>query len=98
MSHTYFSTSPFFSNTYHIVDLDKQAPHRGFSERDSREEMRKGGGDRAVVPVYKYETNAFPELRNLPRGSDSRHKVLEERRQKTFNKSLSNLIMERPLG
>lgn len=98
MSYTYHSNSRYFSNVYHVTDMDKVAPHRGFIERDSREEMGKGGGDRAVVPVYKYETHAFPELGLLPRGSDQRHQVLEKRRQDTFNKSHSNLIMDRPLG
>ena len=98
MSQTYFSKSPFFRQVYHVADMDKVAPHSGFKDRDAREEMRKGGGDRAVVPVYKYETSAFPELGLIPRKADARHQVLEDRRQKTFNKSHSNLFMERPLG
>ncbi len=96
MSSTYHSSNPYFREVYHVADLDKVAPHSGFIERDSREEMRKGGGDRAPVPVYKYETHAFPSLAQVPRGSDSRHNVKEARRQATFHKSHSNLIMERP--
>ena len=98
MSSTFFSTNPYHRETYHVADLDRQSPHRGFTERDNREEMRKGHGDRAVVPVYKYETHAIPELRNIPRGADERHRVLEDRRQSTFNKSASEVIMGRPLG
>ena len=98
MSHTYFSTSPYHRETYHITDMDKVAPHNFFIERDAREEMRKGGGDRAIVPVYKYETSAFPELSLIPRGADDRNRVLENRRQNGFRKSHSNLIMERPFG
>ena len=93
---TYHSTNPYFREVYHVADLDKASPHSGFIERDSREEMRKGAGDRAPVPVYKYETHAFPTLKNVPRGSDSRHAIKEARRQATFHKSHSNLIMGRP--
>ena len=97
-SSTFFSVSPYYRETYHVADLDKASPNRLFKERDNREEMRKGHGDRAVVPVYKYETHAIPELQNVPRGADNKNRVLEDRRQSTFNKSASEIFMARPLG
>lgn len=47
-----------------------------------------------VVPVYKYQ--GYLENRMMPRGSDSRHIVLENRRNHQKDAENVRLIQDRP--
>ena len=48
-----------------------------------------------VVPIYKYQ--GYLENRMMPRGSDSRHIVLENRRNVQKDAENVRLIQDRPL-
>ena len=90
-SSTFFSTSPFFTQTYHATDLDQPAPNWAHQARDKPNLFTRKGGEFPTAP-YTYESVAFP------RGADARHRVLENRRHSQFNRTHSDLMMDRPLG
>jgi hypothetical protein len=52
----------------------------------------------ANVPIYKYQGHMDGVVRRFPRGSDSRHRKLERRRQKQLHAENVPIIMDRPLG
>ena len=100
----YFNTQRNNSegNYRHIgdPDMDKVAPNRAHWERDDYDPLRLTGKGTGVhpVPVYKFETIAFPELQKLQRRADSRHQVLENRRHDRFNHTHSDFFTDRALN
>lgn len=96
-SSTFFSTSPFFTQTYHATDLDQPAPNWAHQARDKPSLYSGKGGEFPVSP-YTYESVAFPQLQVVPRGADARHRVMEDRRHAQFNRTHSDLHLDRPLG
>ena len=96
MSSTYFNTGKIFRETYHVADLDKSSLNRFQRMRDDNNNynhsMSRKGGFHTPVPVYSNDAVVNPELANVPRFADNRHRVLENRRQKQFHRSHSELI------
>mgnify|MGYP003678693660 FL=1 len=96
-SSTYFNNGKLFSKTYHIADLDKASMNRFQRARDDNNDgshnmTGKSTGHNNVVPIYSNDAVVNPELAKIPRFADDRHRVLEDRRQKQFHRSHSELI------
>ena len=90
-SSTYFNNGKLFSKTYHIADLDKASMNRFQRARDDNNDGNhnmtgKSTGHNNVVPVYSNQ------LTKNPRFSDTRHRVLENRRQEQFHRSHSSVV------
>tara|TARA_R110000824_G_scaffold24870_2_gene87089 strand:- start:1020 stop:1274 length:255 start_codon:yes stop_codon:yes gene_type:complete len=81
---------------FHESDLDRSSQlNKVHSERyggDANNVSKKFGSHSPVIPVY---TN---DLSNVRRASDSRHRVLEDRRQAQFNNQFSDFKLGRPLN
>ena len=96
----YFNSQMNNREIYHQADLDKASLNMAQRQRDDNNPMRLTGKGTGVnpVPVYKYESVAFPELQQLKRMSDTRHQVLENRRHDRFNHSHHPFYLDAPLN
>lgn len=96
----YFNNSMNNREVYHQADLDKVAPNIAHMRRDDFDPLRLTGKGTGVhpVPVYKYESVAFPELQRLERRADPRHQVLENRRHDRFNHAHKDFYLDAPLN
>lgn len=97
MSSTYFNTGKMNpAEPYHIADLDKASLNKFQRMRDDNNNynhsMSRKGGGAVPVPVYSNDAVINPELANVPRFADARHRVKENRRQNQFHRSHSELI------
>ena len=95
-SSTYFNTGKINpARVYHIADLDKASLNRFQRMRDDNNNynhsMSRKGGFHTPVPVYSNEAQTNPEIMNIPRFADNRHRVMENRRQKQFHNSHGEL-------
>jgi len=84
---------------YHETDMDKVATNMLHQERDDFDPLRITGKGTGVhpVPVYKYESVAYPELQSVRRNADIRHQQLEDRRHASFNRSNMGFFIDAPL-